>query len=241
MPATSLGGSKYIMICVDDFSRFKIVRFLKKKSDAAAALRNMIAEYITPAGLKIGSIRTDEGGEFEGESQKMLDSHGTTHEFTPLDTPQYSGVAERALGLLREKSIAKLEEMTVAASERLWAEALNHACDMSNMCVTSSPEGSTSPYEEWYGRKPSLQHLQSFGTVGYARKGERAHKLAPRGEQCVMLGIAHNHLRDTVKAVVVHMGQIVNRQNVSWHPETVPGGSISPAPGGTITQLSRSV
>ncbi|CAN0103417.1 unnamed protein product [Ascophyllum nodosum] len=162
----------------------------------------------------------------------MLDSHGTTHEFTPLDTPQYSGVAERALGLLREKSIAKLEEMTVAASERLWAEALNHACDMSNMCVTSSPEGSTSPYEEWYGRKPSLQHLQSFGTVGYARKGERAHKLAPRGEQCVMLGIAHNHLRDTVKAVVVHMGQIVNRQNVSWHPETVPGGSISPAPAG---------
>ena len=38
MPTTSLGGSKFVMICVDDFSRFKIVRFLKKKSDAAAAL-----------------------------------------------------------------------------------------------------------------------------------------------------------------------------------------------------------
>ncbi|CAN0153885.1 unnamed protein product [Ascophyllum nodosum] len=72
--------------------------------------------------------------------------------------------------------------MAVAASDRLWAEALNYACDVSNMCATSSLEVGTSPYEKWYGRKPSLQHLQRFSTVGYARKGERAHKLAPRGE-----------------------------------------------------------
>ena len=93
MPATSLGDSKYVMICVDDFSRIKIVRFLKK-GDASAALRNIIVEYTTPAGLKIGSNRTDEGGEFEGEFQQVLDSHGITHEFTPPDTPQYNGVAE---------------------------------------------------------------------------------------------------------------------------------------------------
>ena len=124
MPATSLGGSKYVMVCVDDLSCFKIVRFLKK-SDALAALRNTIAEYITPAGLKIGTIQTDEGGKFEGEFQQVLHSHGITHGFTLPDTPQYNGVAERALGLLREKSIPMLQEMTVAASDRLWAEALN--------------------------------------------------------------------------------------------------------------------
>ena len=162
----------------------------------------------------------------------MLDSHGITHEFIPPDTPQYNGVAERALGLLREKSIAMPQEMTVAASGRLWAEALNHACDMSNMCVTSSLEGGTSPYEKWYGRKPSLQYLQPFGTVEYVRKGKRAHKLAPRGEQCVMLGIAHNHPRDTVKVLVFQTGQIVNRQTISWHPETATSGPISPAPVG---------
>ena len=159
MPATSLGGIKYVMICVDDFSRFKIVRFLKKKSDAAAALRDILAEYITLPGLKIGSIRTDEGGEFQGEFQEVLDSHGITHEFTPPDTPPYNGVAERALGLLREKSIAMLQEMTVAASGRLWAGAPNYACDMSNMCVASSLESGTSSYERWYGRQPYLQHL----------------------------------------------------------------------------------
>ena len=155
MPATSVGGSKYVMICVDDFSRSKIVRFLKK-SNTASALTNIIAEYITSAGLKIGSIQTDEGGGSEGGFQQGLDSHGITHESTPPDTPQYNVVAERALGLLREKSIAMLHEMTVAASGRLWAEALNYACDMSSMCVASSLEGDTSPNEKWYGRKPSL-------------------------------------------------------------------------------------
>ncbi|CAN0440914.1 unnamed protein product, partial [Ascophyllum nodosum] len=85
-----------------------------------------------------------------------------------------------------------LQEMTVAASDRLWAEALKYAYNRSNMCVTSSLEGGTSPYDKWYGRKPSLQHLQPFGTVGDARKEKIAHKLAPRGEQCVMLGTAHN-------------------------------------------------
>ena len=76
---------------------------LKKKSDAAAALRNIITEYIVSAGFKIGSIRTEEGGEFEGEFQQVLDSHDITHELTPPDTPQYNGVAERALGLLRKR------------------------------------------------------------------------------------------------------------------------------------------
>ena len=232
MPATSLGGTKYVMMCVDDLSRFQIIRFLKKKSDAPAALRNTIAEYITPAELKIGSIQTDGGGEFEAEFQQVLDSHGITHEFTPPDTPQHNGVAERALGLLREKYIVMLQEMTVAASDRLWAEALNHACDMSNMCVTSSLEGSTSPYEKWYGRNPYLQHLQPFGTAGYAQKEKRARKLAPRGLQCAMLGITHTHSRDTVKVQVVETWQLGNRQNVSWHRETAPGGPISPTPVG---------
>ena len=136
----------------------------------------------------------------------MFESHGITHELTPPDTPQYKMVAERALGLLREKSIAMLQ-MTVATSDRLRDEALNYAYDTSNMCVTSPVEGGTSTYEKWYDRKQSLQHLRPFGTVGYARKRKRAHKLAPRGEQCVMLGIARNHPRDTVKVLVVQTGK----------------------------------
>ena len=89
MHVPSLGGSNYVMICVDDFTRFKIVSFLKKKSDTAGALKDVIADYIKPAGLDIGAIRTDEGGEFEGEFNDCSSSSRSstnTHPLTPPST-----------------------------------------------------------------------------------------------------------------------------------------------------------
>ncbi|CAM9447630.1 unnamed protein product [Sphacelaria rigidula] len=99
------------MLCVDDYSRFKIVHFLKHKDQAAGALMDIIASHISPAGLKIGIIRTDGGGEFEGEFQNLLNSLSIKPEKTPPHTPQYNGVAERALGILRDKTVVLLREL----------------------------------------------------------------------------------------------------------------------------------
>ena len=101
----SLGGNSYVVIFVDDCTRFKVVKSVKKKSDTTTALLSLIADYITPQKLSIKCIRTDNGGEFEGEFQRELDRRSITHMHTPPDTPQYNGVAERALGLLRENAI----------------------------------------------------------------------------------------------------------------------------------------
>ena len=110
MKHLSLGGNSYVVIFVDDCTRFKVVKFVKN-SDTTAALLSLIAEYITPQKLSIKCVRTDNGGEFEGEFQRELDRRSITHEHTPPDTPQYKGVAERALGLLREKAITLMEEL----------------------------------------------------------------------------------------------------------------------------------
>ena len=99
MKHSSLGGNSYVVIFVDDCTRFKVVKFVKKKSDTTAALLSLIADYITPQKLSIECVRTDIGGKFEGEFQRKLDRRSITHEHTPPDTPQYNGVAERALGL----------------------------------------------------------------------------------------------------------------------------------------------
>ena len=69
---TSLGGNRYAMLCVDDFTRFKFTRFLKQKSDAANELRELVAKHTAPAGIKIGTVRTDGGREFEVEFQSLL-------------------------------------------------------------------------------------------------------------------------------------------------------------------------
>ena len=52
------------MLSMYDLSRYKIVAFTAKTSDATAVLRAIIAKYYAPtATLNIGVIRTDNGGE----------------------------------------------------------------------------------------------------------------------------------------------------------------------------------
>ena len=109
MKHSSLGGNSYVVIFVDDCTRFKVIKFVKKKSNTTAALLSLIADYITPQKLSIKCVRADNGGEFEGEFQHELDRCSITHEHTPPDTPQDNGVAERALGRLREKATTLME------------------------------------------------------------------------------------------------------------------------------------
>ena len=53
MKHSSLGRSSYIVIFVDDCTRFKVIKFVKKKSDTTAALLALISDYITPQKLSI--------------------------------------------------------------------------------------------------------------------------------------------------------------------------------------------
>ena len=219
MKHSSLGGNSYVVIFVDDCTRFKVVRFVKKKSDTTAALLSLIVDYITPQKLSIKCIRTDNGGEFEGEFQRELDRRSITHEHTPPDTPQYNRVAERALGLLREKAIILMEELDDVINvprEKLWAQAMLFACDVTNKSVTTSTDGGKSPYELWFGKFPTADHLRPFGAVGYARQSVREHKMAPKGEKCVFMGIPRNFPTGTVSVLLVRSRNIVERQAVQW-------------------------
>ena len=104
------------MLCVDDFSPYKVVAFMTKKSNATAVFKAIIARYFAPAGINIGVIRTDNGGEFQGAFQSLLAELGIKPERTPPNTPQYNGVAERTLGLLLDKTVALLCGVTEGAN-----------------------------------------------------------------------------------------------------------------------------
>ena len=150
MKHSSLGGNSYVVMFVDDCTHFKVVKFVKKKSDTTAALLSLIADYITPQKLSVKCVRTGNGGEFEREFQRELDRRSITHEHTPPDTPQYNGVAERTLGLLREKAITLMEELDDVINvprEKLWAQPIIFACDVTNKLVTTSADGGKSQYE----------------------------------------------------------------------------------------------
>ena len=47
MKHSSLSESNYVVIFVDNYIRFKVVKFVKKKSDTTAVLLSLIEDYIT--------------------------------------------------------------------------------------------------------------------------------------------------------------------------------------------------
>ena len=71
------------------------------------------------------------------------------------------------------------------------------------------------PYQMWYSKSPPLNLLRPFGTVDYLKRIKREHKLAPRGEKCLMTGIAQNHPSSTFGVINVNTDEITIRQNVS--------------------------
>ena len=203
---------------MDDCTRFKVVKFVKK-SNTTAALLSLIVDYITPQKLSIKCVRTDNGGEFEGGFQRELDRRSIAHEHTPPDTPQNNEVAEPALGLLREKAIIRMEELYDVINvpgEKLWAQAMLFACHVTNKSVTTLTDGGKSPYELWFGKFSTADYFRSFGAVGYARQSVREHKMAPKGEKCVFMGIPRNFPTGTVSELLVSTRNIVERQAVQW-------------------------
>ena len=66
----SMGGKKYILVIVDDFSWFTWVLLLREKSNAFAQAQNLFKRIQNEQGTTIQWIRSDNGREFENSSFK---------------------------------------------------------------------------------------------------------------------------------------------------------------------------
>ena len=73
---------------------------------------------------------------------------------------------------------------------RFWGEAVTTVVFILNHAPTKALMGKT-PFEAWYGRKPSMSFLRTFGCVGHIRKMKPIlTKLEDRSTPMVFLGYA---------------------------------------------------
>ena len=158
-----LGRKRYTLIVRDDFSRYTWVYCMRRKSNAAEMLEQFLAdtrEDGVPS--KVVIVRTDGGGEFRGGTfGDLCRSRGIKQEFTTADSPQFNGVAERALGLIETATMAgriQARELfpgaQLPATEALRVEASHWACDALNCTAMTANPANKSPYEMWYGNPP---------------------------------------------------------------------------------------
>jgi transposase InsO family protein len=85
----SIGGNKYGLVIVDDYSLFTWVFFLQDKSDTQEVLKKFLRMAQNEFDAKVKKIRSDNGTEFKNtQVEDFLDEECIKHEFSALYTPQ---------------------------------------------------------------------------------------------------------------------------------------------------------
>ncbi|KAJ4736375.1 Transposon Ty1-NL2 Gag-Pol polyprotein [Rhynchospora pubera] len=161
-PVQSHSGSLYYVTFIDDSTRKVWVYFLKHKSDVFGVFKKWKAEVENESGCKLKSLRSDNGGEYDGANFKgFCAEHGVKLVRTVPNRPQQNGIAERMNRTLNKR--ARAMRLHAGLPKVFWAEAINTAAYLINRSP-SMALGLELPQEKWSGKKVSLSHLKTFGS-----------------------------------------------------------------------------
>ena len=207
MQTNSLGGRKYFVSFIDDFSRYAHVYFLCNKSDVFSAFQDYKAKVETQTGNRIATLRSDQGGEYlSHQFSDFLRVNGIQHQLTARYTPQQNGCAERYNRTVCESARAMIIEADVPKS--FWAEAIATSVYVRNRLPTAAIRDHITPYERWYGKKPNISNARVFGSLAYAHiPDELRQKLDVKADVMMFVGYSEQskayRLYDPVSKQVV--------------------------------------
>ncbi|GJV79698.1 retrovirus-related pol polyprotein from transposon TNT 1-94 [Tanacetum coccineum] len=169
MRVASVNGKKYILVIVDDYSRFTWVKCLRSKDEAPAFIINFLKMIQVRLKETVRRIRTDNGTEFVNQ---------TLREY-------YEKV-----GISHETSAARTMLIYAKAPLFLWAEAVATACYTQNRSMIRRRHGKT-PYELLHDKPPDLSYLHVFGALCYpTNDSENLGKLQPKADIGIFIGYA---------------------------------------------------
>ncbi|GJZ09318.1 retrovirus-related pol polyprotein from transposon TNT 1-94 [Tanacetum coccineum] len=127
MRVASINGKKYILMIVDNYSRYIWVYFLRSKDETLEIIKKFIAQAQLNYKAKVCKSRTDNGTEFKNTSLKAhYEKLGIMQQFSITRTPQQNGVVERRNRTLVEAARTML--IFSRLPKFLWAEAVATAC-----------------------------------------------------------------------------------------------------------------
>ncbi|GJX96077.1 retrovirus-related pol polyprotein from transposon TNT 1-94 [Tanacetum coccineum] len=191
MRIASINGKRYVLVIVDDYSRYTWVVFLRSKDEAPEEIKNFLKRITVLLQAPVIIVRTDNGTEFKNQVlQEYFKSNGITHQASSVCTPQQNGVVERRNRTLVEAARTML--IFSRAPLFLWAEAIATACYTQNRSIIHRRFDKT-PYELINGRKPDISFLHVFGALCYPKNDrEDIGKLGAKGDIGFFIGYSAN-------------------------------------------------
>jgi hypothetical protein len=181
-----MGGKWYVLVIIDDNSRYSWVFFLESKDEVFEHFWSLalILNNDHPNCLK--AICSDNRTEFRNASfDQFCLEHGVDQQFSALRVPQQNGVMEQKNHTLVEMARMMLDEHKIP--RRFWADAISTACYISNRIFLRSILNLT-PFELRFGCKSSISHLRPFGCKCFILKRGNLDKFESRSSDGILLG-----------------------------------------------------
>ncbi|GJY34591.1 retrovirus-related pol polyprotein from transposon TNT 1-94 [Tanacetum coccineum] len=187
MRVASINGKKYILVIVDDYSRYTWTLFLRSKDETPEVLKDFLTMIQHNLQAQVITVRTDRGTKFLNKTlHAYFKEEGIEHHNSTPRTPEQNGVVQRWNRTLVEVARTMLSASKLPLS--FWAEAVATACYTQNRSIVISSHGKMA-YHIINDRKPSIKHLHIFGCICYITKdGENLDKMKEKGDPCVMVG-----------------------------------------------------
>ncbi|GJZ47783.1 putative ribonuclease H-like domain-containing protein [Tanacetum coccineum] len=178
MRVQTINGKKYILVIVDDYSRFTWVKFLRSKDETLEVVIKFLKQIQVDLNKTIRYIRTDNGTEFVNKDlTAYYERVGIFHQKIVPRTPQQNGVVERRNRTLVEAARTML--IFSKAPMFLWAEVVATACYTHNRSLIHTIYNKT-VYEPVHDKKPDLTFFRVFGAICYlTNDSEDLGKLQP--------------------------------------------------------------
>ncbi|GJY25521.1 retrovirus-related pol polyprotein from transposon TNT 1-94 [Tanacetum coccineum] len=196
MRVESINGKKYVLVIVDDYSRYTWTHFLRSKDETPEVLIDFLTLVQRRLHAQVRTIRTDKGTEFLNKTiHAYFAKEGIRHETSTAQTPEQNGIVER-----RNRTLVKVAQTMLSVAKVplfFWAEAITTACFTQN-CSLVIPRHEKTPYHIINGRKLSVKFFHIFGSLCYiVRDGENLDKMKEKVMH-VFFRMASDHDTETV-------------------------------------------
>nr|GEW33049.1 hypothetical protein [Tanacetum cinerariifolium] len=131
MQVASINGKKYILVIVDNYSRYMWTLFLHLKDETPEVLKEFITMIQRNLQSPVITVRTDRGTEFLNKTlNAFFKEEGIEHQTSTARTPEQNGIVKRRNCTLVEAARTMLSALKLPLF--FWAEAIATACYTQN-------------------------------------------------------------------------------------------------------------
>ncbi|GKB28763.1 retrovirus-related pol polyprotein from transposon TNT 1-94, partial [Tanacetum coccineum] len=189
MRIQSINGRKYVLVIVDDYSRFTWVKFLRSKDDVPEFVIKFLKMIQVRLNMIVQNIQTNNGTKFVNQTLRAYyEDVGISHQISVARSPQQNDVVKRQNRTLVE--VARTMLIFSKAPLFLWAEAVATACFIQNQSLIRKRYKKT-PYELLHNKKPDLSYFHVFGALCYPTNDtEDLSKLKSKADIGIFVGYA---------------------------------------------------